>query len=318
MEFGLRFELSDNKFMQMKRILISGLWCLMIVACAGQQAASTTTPELTTDHISGWVVYSAAVSQDPFVAQIFLKNLDTGEITQLTYSGHNRFPIWSPDGSKVAFVSSTEENKEDIYIMDRDGTNQEPIVATSADELMPDWSPDGKQIAFSSYTRDTISEIYSVDIDTKTIEQLTNTAKWDYSPAWSVNGKYIVFTFGEPDSRSQIYTMNNDGTDFRQITSDEAGYFNHSPVWCPDDNCIIFNGGKGGSELLLFDLNSHAVSPLLGDVFESELLQVLPSRSPVRGYITFMVDKMSYAMDLTTKKIYSLGVEDALDISLYP
>jgi hypothetical protein len=49
MEFGPRFELSDNEFMQMKRILISSLWCLMIAACASQQVtiSNTITPHFT-------------------------------------------------------------------------------------------------------------------------------------------------------------------------------------------------------------------------------------------------------------------------------
>lgn len=318
MEFDLPCELSDNKFMKIKRILIASLWCLVAVSCAGKQETSIATPEMTTEHISGWVVYSATVSQEPFVAQIFLENLDTGEITQLTSSGHNRFPKWSPDGSKIVFVSLTKENREDIYIMNKDGSDQAPIVATPADELMPDWSPDGKQVVYSSYTRDNISEIYLIDIVTKNIKRLTSTTEWAYSPTWSVDGELIAFTSGQPDSKSQIYAMNNDGTDVRRITNEGLGYFNHSPVWCPNDSCIVFNGGDGGSELLLLDLNSLAVSPLLSDVFKSGSLQILPERSSIRGYITFIVGEMSYAMDMKTKKIYSLGVANALDISLYP
>lgn len=311
-----------NEFMKIKRMTIVILLCFAIVSCTTQQMAFTATPyptlaapELTTEHISGWVVYSALVSREPAANQIFLKNLDTGEVTQLTNTRNNSSPKWSPDGSKIVFVSFTKENLHDIYIMNQDGSGQTPIVATSADEYFPDWSPDGKQILFSSFSRSSASEIYLFDLASKDVKKLTNTIKDDYLPTWSADGKYIAFTFGMGDSYTQIYTMNNDGTVVRQITNSDLGEFNSTPVWCPDDTCIIFEGGRGGSQLLLLDLDSQTASPLLGNVFEPSLIQSWPRRSPVRGYITFIVGETSYAMDMKTKKIYSLGVTG---ISLYP
>jgi len=315
MEFGLLFDLSNNKFMLMKIFSIMSFLCFLLISCTSQQVVSTATPELTTDHISGWVVYSALVSREPTVSQIFLKNLDTGEVTQLTNTGDNSSPKWSPDGSKIVFISFTKENLHDIYIMNRDGSGQTPIVATSADEYFPDWSPDGKQVLFSSFTRGSASEIYLLDLTSKDVKNLTNSIRDDYLPAWSIDGKHIAFTFGMADSYTQIYTMNNAGNDIRQITSSDMGEFNNSPIWCPDDACVVFSGGKGGSKLLLLDLDSQTTTPLLGNVFESSLIQSSPRRSPVRGYITFIVGETSYAMDMKTKKIYSLG---ATGISLYP
>lgn len=302
----------------MKRILIVCLLCLIISSCTNQKVVSISTPELTTDHISGWVVYSKTVSSEPYVVQIFLENLDTGEVTQLTHSKHNLYPKWSPDGSKIAFSTFTKENNFDIYIMNRDGSGQISIVTTSADEYIDDWSPDGKQVLFSSFTRGSASEIHSLDLTSKDVKNLTNSIKDDYLSAWSVDGKHIAFTFGMVDSFTQIYTMNDDGTVAKQITNNDLGEFNSGPVWCPDDTCIVFRGGKGGSQLLLLDLNSQTVTPLLGNVFAPDSVQPHLSRSPVRGYITFTVGDMSYAMDVKTKKIYSLGVTDASSISLYP
>lgn len=311
--------------MKIKRMMIVTLLCFAIVSCTTQQIAYSATPlptftapELTNESISGWVVYSGLVSREPVVSQIFLKNLDTGEVTQLTNTGNNSSPKWSPDGSKIVFVSFTKENWHDIYIMNRDGSGQIPIVATSADEYFPDWSPDGKQVLFSSFSRSSASEIYLLDLNSKDVKNLTNTVLDDYLPAWSVDGKFIAFTFGMGDSYTQIYTMNNNGTVAKQITNDDSGEFNSDPVWCPDDTCIIFRGGKGGSQLLLLDLNSQTVTPLLGNVFAPDSVDPHLSRSPVRGYITFIVGDMSYAMDMKTKKIYSLDITDALDISLYP
>lgn len=304
----------------MKRMLIVALLCFVISACTSQRMTSKATPELTADHISGWVVYSKAISSESTVVQIFLKNLDTGEVTQLTNSGNNDWARWSPDGSQILFTSWTEENRNDIYLMDKDGKNQIPIIATNANEVLPDWSPDGKKIVFIS-NQDGNDEVYLMDLITKEVKKLTDTTKFAYLPTWSTDGKHIAFASSTDGvGRSQIFIMNSDGTNIRQITNYDVDNFDGDPVWCPDDTCIIFRRDEGGvgTRLLLLDLNSQITSPLLGNVFKSDLIQVLPARSPKRGYITFIVDDVSYAMDMKTKEIYPLDVKGALDISLYP
>jgi Tol biopolymer transport system component len=121
------------------------------------------TPVLMASRISGWVVYSFWVSQNPAVSQIFLKNLDTSEVTQLTRLGNNSNPRWSPDGSQIMFLSWTKEDSFDISLMDKDGKNQQLIVVSPAIEIMPNWSPDGNKIAYVS-NKDGNNEIYVYDL----------------------------------------------------------------------------------------------------------------------------------------------------------
>ena len=49
-------------------------------------------------------------------------------------------PSWSPDGSKIAFVSFRDGNDE-IYVMDADGSNQSRLTSNSADDWFPSWLP---------------------------------------------------------------------------------------------------------------------------------------------------------------------------------
>jgi Tol biopolymer transport system component len=97
-------------------------------------------------------------------------------------------PAWSPDGSKIVFVSNREENKahfsndeNDVYIMNPDGSGQTNLTTSSANDYFPRWSSDG-QIAFVSF-RDGNAEIYIMSADGSGQTNLTRNAASDNSPA---------------------------------------------------------------------------------------------------------------------------------------
>lgn len=279
---------------------------------------STPAPVLMSSHISGWVVYSLWVSQDPVESQIFLKDLKTGEVMQLTHSGNNSRPLWSPDGSQIMFLSWTKENSFDIYLMDRDGKNQRPVIVSPSMDMMADWSPDGNKIVFAS-DRDGHLNIYVIDLNTQSLKRLTNSPVITGSPRWSHDGKYIAFISNTGTSgTTQVFTMNADGTNVRPVTDYDL-YYDDNPVWCPDSSCIIFTRSENGSKLMFLELASKAVKPLLTGLFDhSERISEFGlGQSSSRGYITFYVDEIFYAMDVKSWEIYPLQVE-AKDLSLYP
>jgi len=110
-----------------------------------------------------------------------------------------------------------------------------------------------------------------------------------------------------------VFIMDADGKNIKQITY--GRYYEDSPVWCPDASCIVF--ARDLPKLMLLNVTSKSVTPLLGDVFSPQKGEFEIGRSPLRGYMTFLVDGMFYAMDMQSKKVYSLGVK-AKYLSLYP
>jgi Tol biopolymer transport system component len=288
------------------------------------QPTNTPVPVLKTSHISGQVVYSRILSSHEqwIVVQIFLKNLDTGVVTQLTNSGiDNDLPKWSPDGSKIMYLSWSKENSSDIYIMDKDGKNQRPLIASSADEFMADWSPDGKKIAYVS-NKDGDYKIYVIDLQTQNTVKLTNDSMRGFSPEWSSDGKQISFISNSSDNkwdtRSQVFIMNADGTNIRQMMEYNLDHFDGSPVWCPDNSCIIFTRNRGPLKLMILDISNKSVTVFLDKVFGPEIQEADIARSPTSGYITFSAGETFYAMDMKTREIYPLDVKGAFHLSLYP
>lgn len=59
-------------------------------------------------------------------------------------------PVWSPDGTKIAFQSMRNGVNYQVYVMNADGTGQVNLSNSTANDIQPSWSPDGTKIAFAS------------------------------------------------------------------------------------------------------------------------------------------------------------------------
>jgi Tol biopolymer transport system component len=202
--------------------------------------------------------------------------------------------------------------------MDKDGSNQQQLTNLEGDELLPDWSPDGSRIVFVA-EGDGNAEIYAVDVTTKSTIRLTNNKVIDFSPSWSSNGKSVAFTSEDPKKRGllQIFTMDADGSNVQQFTDD--GDLNGHPVWCPDDTCIVYEHGWDNPKLMVIDLETKEIRPLLTGAYATnpDTHEWWPSKSHQRGYINFAINDTLYAFDINNKKLYSLGLQ-AIDAALYP
>ena len=173
--------------------------------------------------------------------EIYTANADGSNVVELTHNSVDDYePTWSPDGSRIAFVSKRTGDYE-IYVMNIDGSDVKRITDNPKGwDFSPAWSPDSKKIAFASQ-RPGNFQIYVMNADSSGgVVQLTKIKDISINPAWSPDGSKIAFSVYQIKSKqSDIYVMNSDGSNPTNITNGKyspAG----SPTWSPDGTMIAF------------------------------------------------------------------------------
>jgi Tol biopolymer transport system component len=119
-------------------------------------------------------------------SEIYATKADGSEDwVQLTNTlGADTTPEWSPDGSKIVFVSARNGNDE-IYVMNADGSGETRLTTDPQSDLNPQWSPDGTRIAFTRYDSFSVSaEIWTMKPDGSDQVQVTDNALLERLGDW--------------------------------------------------------------------------------------------------------------------------------------
>jgi dipeptidyl aminopeptidase/acylaminoacyl peptidase len=99
-----------------------------------------------------WVAYTVStpdMDSNRGVSNIWVVPTADGAAMQLTQSGHDSSPAWSPDGKTLAFLSS-RSGQSQVYLLSMVGGEAHTLTKLSTGADMVKWSPDGKTIAFTS------------------------------------------------------------------------------------------------------------------------------------------------------------------------
>jgi Tol biopolymer transport system component len=162
-----------------------------------------------------------------------------GRMQRLTFdaSQDNSMPLWSPDGTKVAFASK-RNNKWGIYVKLADGTAKEELVTESDLPKTPmSWTPDGKLLVYQIEDAKTRSDVWAVPLsgDRKPIPILQSQFN-ETNPQVSPDGKWIAYSSNET-SRYEIYIKPfPEGPGKWQVSTDGGVY----PRWRRDGKELFF------------------------------------------------------------------------------
>ena len=186
------------------------------------------------------IVFTSAIHDRRWVgvthAEIFVMDADGGNQERLTSNkADDDYPTWSPDRTKIAFVSDRDNGLFQIYVMDAHGKRTIKLTHGLQKKEDLDWSPDGRKIAFTSWDGQDRQNprITVMDADGNNLFELTD----GKSPSWSPDGRKIAFSSGR-DWRDQICVIGVDGDGLEKVTQDRA--IKDTPAWSPDGKRIAY------------------------------------------------------------------------------
>ncbi|MEK6286654.1 MAG: S41 family peptidase [Acidobacteriota bacterium] len=169
---------------------------------------------------------------------IFTAPVEKGPTRNLTHSSgaHDKWPRWSPDGSRIAFISD-KSGEEEIFIVAQDGSTPPEQITTGgkAFRYAPDWASDGKRIAFG----DKDGKIFVVTLADRKLTQIVDAPFGqirDYT--WSPRGNHLAFSMSNDAGLRAIYIWSAGDGQVRKVTDD---LFNaNSPAWDPQGNYLFY------------------------------------------------------------------------------
>ena len=199
-------------------------------------------------NIESWVL-SPKAKRAAFSARgdIFTVPVEKGPTRNLTRSSnaHDRLPSWSPDGTRIAFVSDLT-GEQQIHVMDHLGKDSEQLTEGLRGRLYRiAWSPDSKRLAFS----DKDGKVWVLDVETRQLQEIADEPRGritDYR--WSPRGGYLAFTVSVASRVNSIFIWDAAAGQTHQVGGEM--FDEVLPAW----------GSKGD---YLYFLSDREFSPLI-------------------------------------------------------
>ena len=181
-------------------------------------------------------------------------------------------PTWSPDGSRLAYVSF-EAKKPVIYVHDLVTGRRHVAANFKGSNSAPAWSPDGRKLAVV-LTKDGGSQLYLVNADGSGASRLASSSAIDTEPQFSPDGQTIYFTSDRGGS-PQIYRISASGGDAQRVTFE--GSYNVTPRPSPDGRSLAYIARNGGNfQVAVMDLATRQ-SVILTDSHKDESPSYAPN-----------------------------------------
>jgi Tol biopolymer transport system component len=189
------------------------------------------------------IVLQASVAGTSTIVLLNINPDNTGgQGVQLTadVKADSVLPVWSPDGTKIAFQSKRNGGDYQVFVMDADGNNKKLVSDGKGFAGNPAWAPDGKRIVYVQGADSSPGgqrELMVASIDGGTPKQITDLKSSLGHPRWSPKGDLIsvIQTLDQYDS--PILTVKPDGNGLRTLIK---GGLNSTQEFSPDGQYLTY------------------------------------------------------------------------------
>ncbi len=170
-------------------------------------------------------------------SDIWVYDINRGTRIRLTAQGLNRWPVWTPDGMGIAFVS----NQYNLYRKPADGSGERELLPTGerTRTVFPtSWSPDGQTLAFHQATGSG-RDIWMFPLNGEATSFLA-TSFTEQMAMFSPDGRWLAYVSNE-SGRFEVYVQAYPGPGGRWPISIEGGA---EPMWSRDGRELFYREGN--------------------------------------------------------------------------
>jgi TolB protein len=214
----------------------------------------------------------------------FAQQGSTTLLTRVT----NAYPSYSPDGSKIAYMSNADgdfdiyvvepargerrkltDDRSQIHVMKADGSNPRNLSSSSSNDEHPFWSPDGARIFFASDRSRTSEEdenidLYVMEADGSNVRRITHTPEVETYPALSPDGTRLATRRILADGNWKVVVLDLEGNEITNLSNDPG--FDGWPAWSPDGKRLVFASERSGSsDLWIVDADGSNLRRMTDD-----------------------------------------------------
>jgi eukaryotic-like serine/threonine-protein kinase len=176
--------------------------------------------------------------QEPNGMDLWLLDIARQAWTRLTFAKDNDHPVWSPDGTRIAFASN-RDGPYNLYLIAADGGVVERLTTSASWQFPSSWSPDGRTVLFADSTE---WDIWEVPVDGGSRPRPLVAAPHTQGGArFSPDGRWLAYESAE-SGRAEVYVRAHGRSDRRWTISTEGG---SAPLWSNRGREIVYlNGTK--------------------------------------------------------------------------
>jgi len=195
-------------------------------------------------------------------------------------------PAYSPDGSRLAFVS-TRDGQPEIYVMDADGTSPSRLTNAPGADGAPSFTADGRAVVFHS-PRAGHRQIFVQPITSSDAIQLTQEPSDNSQPSASPDGETIAFVSSR-DGSDDIWLMSRDGSNQRNFTKSPQ-VKERSPRFLRDGSLAFLLEGKDGGRTVTQVVRADVASGRMTQLTGTDLLIADFAVSPAGDLLALVVN----------------------------
>jgi Tol biopolymer transport system component len=198
-------------------------------------------PRLSPDNRRVSVSLGAGSAPGGNASDIWIYDLMRATRSRLTFDGNSAFPLWAPDGLRLAY-SSSREGPFDLYVKTLGDQVSEVRHSTGRGINYPlSWSPDGRVLAVVSVNPATANDIWVFPVDQSSGSRpFLQTPFREGAPTFSSAGRWIAYA-SEQSGRSEIYMRPYPGPGEEWTISTDGGT---EPLWARKAGLLFYRHGN--------------------------------------------------------------------------